>query len=268
MKERKHKKPSISLVVPVLNEEALLKTNLISLRNSCRYSENEVEIVVCDGGSTDSSKSIAEEYADRVVEQEGRFNTIAEGRNSGAAAAKGDILVFINADTYPRNPYQFNHEISKFAETKDRFIAQGVFVHGDATIEENGFIGHFDRFFHFITNWYFWLMSVLGFTMARGECMIVKKNSFTAIGGFRGDLVAGEDVDFFRRLSKLGKVAVNKKIVVIESSRRFISEGYFKTMGRWFINDLSVRLRGKAYSKEWSRTEDTSIPNLANQNIK
>lgn len=249
--------PLISIVVPVLNEEALLRKNLLSLRSAISHSSESIELIVCDGGSSDCSREIAAELADKLVDQEGRYNTIAEGRNRGAAVAKGDILVFINADTYPRNPYQFVHEIVAFARL-NKAAGQAVFVHGDATIENDGFIGHFDRFFHFATNWYFWSASSLGFTMGRGECMIARRSAFLSIGGFRGDLVAGEDVDFFRRLSKAGRVQVNKKIVVIESSRRFVTEGYFRTMGRWMLNDISVRLRGRAFSKEWGRTETAS----------
>lgn len=246
--------PLISIIVPVLNEQKLLRKNLLSLKSAIAYTNQPVELVVCDGGSEDNSRQIAVELADKVVDQEGRYNTIAEGRNGGASAATGHILVFINADTYPRNPYQFISELCDFAKN-EKYIAKGVFVHGDATIDDDGALGYFDRFFHFATNWYFWSATKLGFTMARGECMIARKEFFTAIGGFRGDLVAGEDVDFFRRLSKKGKIDINKKIVVIESSRRFISEGYFSTMGRWFLNDISVRFRGRAFSKEWSRTD-------------
>jgi glycosyltransferase involved in cell wall biosynthesis len=250
----KNSAPVISIIVPVLNEEKLLRKNLMSLRSAIDFSEVPIELIVCDGGSTDGSIEISRQLADKTIDQQGRYRTIAEGRNNGASAATGNVLVFINADTYPRNPYQFISELARFAHN-DKFIAEGVFVHGDATIEDNGLLGYFDRFFHFATNWYFWSATKLGFTMARGECMITKRDVFLAIGGFRGNLVAGEDVDFYRRLSKKGKISINKKVVVIESSRRFISEGYFSTMGRWFLNDVSVRLRGKAFSKEWGRTD-------------
>jgi len=255
-------KPLISLVVPALNEENLLGKHLDLLSKAVKTTGINAEIIVCDGGSKDKTLEIAKQYANKVVEQDGVFNTIAEGRNKGASLASGEIIVFINADTYPREPENFLISLQKFARSNSSTVGLGVFVHGDASIDGRPVINAFDRFFHFATNWYFWAATLSGASMARGECQIVRKDIFKAIGGYRGDLVAGEDVDLFRRLRKKGRLRIEKKIIVVESSRRFLTEGYFSTMFRWFMNDISVRLRGKAYSKEWSRTNSYPESNL------
>jgi len=81
----------ISVVIPALNEEASLAAAI----RSCRAA-GPCEVVVADGGSTDRTAAIAGELADRtVVSARGR----AVQMNAGAAAALGEILLFLHADT-------------------------------------------------------------------------------------------------------------------------------------------------------------------------
>ena len=82
---------NISVVIPVLNEEAVIADTLRAL-----VALSPHEIFVVDGGSTDTTREIAGEFAVRVLRGErGR----ARQMNSGAAAATGEILLFLHADT-------------------------------------------------------------------------------------------------------------------------------------------------------------------------
>jgi rSAM/selenodomain-associated transferase 2 len=84
---------SISIVVPVLDEAAILGTSLAAL---APLVASGAEVIVVDGGSRDGSDRIAAEQGCRVV-------TAPRGRasqmNAGAAAARGEVLVFLHADT-------------------------------------------------------------------------------------------------------------------------------------------------------------------------
>lgn len=83
----------ISIVVPVLDEAAGIGAALAALQMSRL---TEAEVIVVDGGSRDASKSIALALADRVIDApRGR----ASQMNAGAAAARGDVLLFLHADT-------------------------------------------------------------------------------------------------------------------------------------------------------------------------
>ena len=89
------KKPFVSVIIPTLNEEKYIEKTLKALKN--QDFEGKFEIIVADGMSKDNTVKIAEKYADKVilVKKKG----IAAGRNEGARVAKGDVLIFVDADT-------------------------------------------------------------------------------------------------------------------------------------------------------------------------
>ncbi len=83
----------LSIIVPALDEAALIGATLASLA-SLRARGHEV--IVADGGSADATREIATPLADRViVAPRGR----ARQMNAGAAAASGEALLFLHADT-------------------------------------------------------------------------------------------------------------------------------------------------------------------------
>jgi rSAM/selenodomain-associated transferase 2 len=85
--------PTLSIIVPVLDEAATIADALSSL-SACR--ERGVEIIVVDGGSRDRTAELARPHADRVLAApRGR----AAQMNIGAAMAAGDVLLFLHADT-------------------------------------------------------------------------------------------------------------------------------------------------------------------------
>jgi rSAM/selenodomain-associated transferase 2 len=86
--------PVVSIIVPALNEAGQIVATLQPLQ-PLRAAGHEV--IVVDGGSTDGTAALAVPLADRVLRSErGR----ARQMNSGAAAARGQILLFLHADTY------------------------------------------------------------------------------------------------------------------------------------------------------------------------
>ncbi|MDI6642623.1 MAG: glycosyltransferase, partial [Candidatus Hodarchaeaceae archaeon] len=87
----------ISVIIPTLNEGKYLDRTLLAIKGQ-RYG-GEVEIIVSDSSSEDDTQEIARRYGAKVIASERRGP--AAGRNRGAQAAKGDILVFIDADTTP-----------------------------------------------------------------------------------------------------------------------------------------------------------------------
>ena len=83
----------LSIIVPALNEAAGIGATLASLA-SLRARGHEV--IVADGGSADATREIATPLADRVI---GAPRGRARQMNAGAAAASGDALLFLHADT-------------------------------------------------------------------------------------------------------------------------------------------------------------------------
>src|SRR5215213_7353641 len=84
--------PEISVIIPALNEEDSLRETLDALQTFER-----AEIILVDGGSTDATVSIAENYDVKILHapRRGRGTQLS----FGADAASGDILWFLHADT-------------------------------------------------------------------------------------------------------------------------------------------------------------------------
>ena len=85
--------PLVSVIVPCYNGAAFLEE---ALRSALAQSYPEVEVVVVDDGSTDSSGEIARRFPVRYIRQENRG--LSEARNSGIRESKGSYLVFLDAD--------------------------------------------------------------------------------------------------------------------------------------------------------------------------
>jgi glycosyltransferase involved in cell wall biosynthesis len=92
----------ISVVIPAFNEERLLGESLAKIKSAAGAFTGrgwEVELIVCDNNSTDRTAEIARAAGATVVLEP--VNQIARARNTGAAAATGDWLVFVDADSHP-----------------------------------------------------------------------------------------------------------------------------------------------------------------------
>ena len=74
---------------------------------------------------------------------------------------------------------------------------------------------------------YLWALSTIGQYQGTGTCIAVRRKAFDAIGGFREDILVGEDADFIRRLGTAGKVRYERNHVVFASSRRFFIENKY-----------------------------------------
>ena len=95
-------KVKISVVIPAFNEEKLLGATLRSLQAAgAAFGDSgwDMEIVVCDNNSTDGTAGLARAAGARVVFEP--VNQISRARNTGAAAAGGEWLVFLDADSRP-----------------------------------------------------------------------------------------------------------------------------------------------------------------------
>src|SRR5579862_8295152 len=86
-----------SIIIPVLNEEAMLEAQLLHLTQlmAQQRDRHECELLIVDGGSTDATLSIAARYGKVIHAPRGR----AMQMNAGAAAATGHVLLFLHADT-------------------------------------------------------------------------------------------------------------------------------------------------------------------------
>ncbi len=242
--------PRVSIIIPTLNEARLIEPFLTRFSPALR-SRLRLELIVSDGGSTDATQTLASPLVDVVVvHTRPERQTIATGRNAGAALARGDVLLFLNADV--RLPEDAEGFLGAMIDAARRTGAATcrVGVHPtQARWNDRLVLGTCDRLF--------WLLNKVGMGMGRGECQAVMRKAFDAVGGYRADLVAGEDFDLFHRLAayfrarKAGRITFLWNQMLYEDPRRYRQRGYVHTMAAWFANFLSVTFRNRSHATEW-----------------
>ncbi len=232
-----------SVIIPTLNEVRLLPNLLEPLSTESLKDKFEYEIILADGGSTDGTLEIARHCADEILVAEEKEN-IAAGRNRGAKVAKGEVLVFLNADVTLDVKAFFEYLESNFFNRDYLGMTCAVKIDPrEETLADKIFLGFYNLYFHFL--------NIIGVGMGRGECLVVRKEVFEKLGGFNENLAAGEDFDLFRRVRKKGKILFARSVTVFESPRRFRKFGHVKIFLTWTLNGLFVILKNKSLSKKW-----------------
>lgn len=190
----------ISVVVPAYNEEKLLGESLRSIKAAAAaFTERDwaSELVVCDNNSTDETSRIARSEGALVVFE--AQNQISRARNCGAAAASGDWLVFVDADSRP------SREL--FADLAEA-IAGGTCVGGGCTIKLDGD--------HFLANLVAegWNRLSRLRRWAAGSFVFCEAVAFQRLGGFSLELYASEEIEFSERLKRLAR-QTGKEVVIL-----------------------------------------------------
>ena len=223
----------ISIIIPTLNEEKTLENTLLPLFEYKNNFPGQCEIIISDGKSKDRTIEIARKYADKVTIYQGeKRQTIAMGRNLGVREARGDILLFLDADIHIPHIDEFlKKALSNFQNDSD-LVALTVCLNifpDQATFADRFFSGAFNTMVAFYNN-------VLHYGASSGEFQMVRTEIFKQAGGFNESLVAGEDFEFFRRLSHIGRTQCDTSLHVFHSGRRVHKIGWPKLLWSWFKN--------------------------------
>jgi glycosyltransferase involved in cell wall biosynthesis len=181
----------ISVIIPAFNEERLLGATLTQVKSAmAAFTQRgwESELIVCDNNSTDRTAEIARAAGATVVFEP--INQIARARNSGAAAATGDWLIFVDADSQP--------SAELFADVAEQ-IQSGRCLAGGATVrmDEKHLLAEF-------FTWSWNCSSRMGRWLA-GSFIFVEAAAFRKLGGFNNELFAAEELDLSKRLKKLAR---------------------------------------------------------------
>lgn len=203
---------TFSVIVPTLDEELVIGSCLAHLRSIAP----DVEVIVADGGSRDSTVAIAREHGALVRHcRRGRGTQC----NAGAALASGDVLLFLHADT--RLP-------------ADAFSGLGVFLQNQRVN-----IGTFRLRFdvrHRLLDMYSRLARFdTVFTRFGDQCIVVRKSFFTAIGGFP-EWPLFEDVGLLQKARQRTRIYWMPGTVTT-SARRFLENGVIRQQLRdgWYL---------------------------------
>lgn len=234
----------ISVIIPTLNEEKTIGETIRELKKSLVGFDSE--IIVSDGGSKDSTARAAESLGARVFVDDNP-GTIARGRNMGAKQARGEFLVFMDADVLiPNNKPFFSVLIEKF-KSKNKLVAAtaGVRVIDSLETSADRIIFSLLNLFHRVAN------NVFNFGRAAGEFQMIRSEAFRKVGGYREDLAASEDYDMFLRLSRIGKTRYVSGLTVYHTGRRAHKIGWPKLLWEWSRNAFMVTFFKRSHSKKW-----------------
>jgi glycosyltransferase involved in cell wall biosynthesis len=173
----------ISVIIPAHNEEKYIDKTLQSLNNQTLNCD-DYEIIVCNDGSTDKTGMIAKKYAGKVLDLK-KCKSISQVRNRGAGIAKGEILLFMDADTVADKDL-----LEKLLEVQE-----------PCGICKNIMFGGYDlTFFNNINEL---LVSYIPkISVTPGCCLFFNKKLFDFLGGFREDMKTNEDNEIFRRVTE------------------------------------------------------------------
>ena len=236
----------ISIIIPTLNEELVIAHTLEQIKSIMTMPH---EIIVSDGKSTDKTLEIARKYADIVIEYEGsERQTIAMGRNAGAARASGEFLVFVDADiTIPNPNILFAELLNIFAKEK---TLSGLIIPikplpGSTTFFDRLGMGYFNISYYIFNN-------IFHIGNASGEFQMIPAKIFRQVGGYRKDLVSGEDNDMFRRLARVGRTRFASRYAVYHTCRRAHSRGWLHIIMKSLWSGIYVMIFNKSPYKEWT----------------
>ncbi|MDH4229036.1 MAG: TIGR04283 family arsenosugar biosynthesis glycosyltransferase [Nitrospirota bacterium] len=218
----------MSVIVPVLNEAGVLEATLGAV--AAAFPEGAIEVIVADGGSHDASVALAGRHACQVV-------SAPRGRgpqmNAGAALARGDVLLFLHADTLL--PPDALHHMSMALESP-RVVGGGFrlsIAGGEGSSARGGLGQGALRMVARGAN----LRTRLTGVFYGDQGLFVRREVFVRLGGFPPYPIM-EDVAFGRRLKRAGQVVL-LPVAVTTSARRWEREGLvYTTLRNWLLVSL------------------------------
>ncbi|NMB84397.1 glycosyltransferase [Candidatus Roizmanbacteria bacterium] len=209
-----------SVVIPSLNEEVNLPILISSL---AKQTYRDFEVIVTDCLSTDNTKKYVETAAKpilyfRFIQK--KTKNVSAARNYGASQAKGDWLIFFDADV------EVEADFLKIVNERINQYNLNMMTVWNRP-KTNSFVGKL-------------VLGLLNMNMtifqkikpaANGPCMIMQKTLFEKLKGFDDTIVFGEDFDITQRAYRSGATfAVFDKPILYVSSRRFEKEGFFLSL--------------------------------------
>ncbi len=222
--------PALSIIVPAFNEEKLLGPSLQAVKAAADSAFTPAgltwELVVCDNNSTDRTADIAHAEGAKVVFEP--VNQIGRARNTGASAATGEWLLFIDADSQPSR--ELLSDAAALIRRPDVLLAGSTVVLDEASFLIRLFCGLWNT------------VSRLRRLVA-GSFILVRASAFREVGGFDLRFFAGEEIDLALRLQKIvGRRAKQRTVILhrhplVTSARKM--KLYRKSeLGLFFIKSL------------------------------
>lgn len=235
------KAPEVSVVIPAYNEATYIDRLLTALS---KQKDVDFEVIVSDAQSRDGTKEVAESFEDRldISFYEAPPEGPAFGRNQGAKHARGEWLLFFDADV-DLDDDRFIRKLVEGAENRGWSTSSGQLkVGGDSLL---GKIGHNQGYLNF--------MARTKHPIMQGYCMLTKRQVFEDLNGFNEDIQYGEDNDYATRSAKYGFGFVKNAFYIVDP-RRYEQEGW-KLLAKNMRHEIYRLTHGFNFEKNKSAYE-------------
>jgi glycosyltransferase involved in cell wall biosynthesis len=233
--------PTLSLIIPAYNEEKYLGECLKYVFKNADGIFSE--IIVVDNASTDGTASVAEKFPGvRVVREDQKGLTHA--RQRGYMESKGDILVYIDADT--QVPAGWGPQIAPVFQNQNIATLSGPYVYYD--------IPRFQKMLVWIY-WHFLAVPAYFFVgyMVIGGNFAIRRTTLEKMNGFDTSIAFyGEDTNIARRASKFGKSKFKTSFYMHTSGRRLAGQGVLATAFVYLKNFLSEALLHRPVTQNYT----------------
>jgi len=235
---------AISIVIPAFNEADYIENTLSSVFACSETYLGAIEVIVVDNNSTDATAYIARKCGAQVVFEP--INQIARARNTGAKAASGKFLIFLDADTTIQGDILIKVE---------ELMSSGLVIGGGAWTEPDS--GWFGRLmFKLTVNYPLFLKNV-----TVGPFLFCDRKAFLKVGGFDEEMFAAEEFSMSARLKQEGKkssrkwriIRSSKSHKIVTSNRKFQKLGGLEMASQnvHLLWNTQEKLRQKSQCKFW-----------------
>jgi len=230
VQSKKATAPLVSVIIPAHNEQDYLQATLESVY---QQPYRAYEVVVVANGCTDRTVAVARDFCDQllIVQEKG----LSRARNLGADAARGEILMFLDADTLL--------EWNALETITDKFTRQYAAGTLKGKPDSKRWIYHFIYFLkNFQHRW----------SLHQGSSGVILcwRDHFRAMGGFDESLEVMENSDLINKLKSLGEYLYIEDTVVTTSMRRFEKYGVLRACKLWiklWVHSLFDDVRHRKY---------------------
>lgn len=204
---------TLSVIIPAHNEERYLRQTLESLK---RQNYDWFEVIVVTNGCTDSTAEVAKGCCNRLVTLSQKSLGVA--RNLGARLAKGELLLFLDADTILEPP-----TLRVIAEQFSKEYSAGT-IRGRPDTERFKY-----RLVYGLKNF------VHRSSLHRGSSGVILcwKKHFMRVGGFDEGLEVRENSELIRRLGRFGRYKYIHRVAATTSMRRYDQQGCGRVVWLW-----------------------------------
>lgn len=216
----------LSIIIPAKNEEVLLPKLLKSIKEQ---KFTDYEVIIADAGSTDRTKEVARSYGAKVI----KGGLPARGRNAGAEAAQGELLLFLDADVIlPENFLE--KAIDEFKARKlDAACSPAIPITDSKKIKV-----FFDLAYNLP------IAKLEKISPHGAWAILAKKDLCRRVKGYDEGLKLREDHDFVKRLARAGEFRILKNAKILISLRRFRQDGWLNVIVVYALSELYGNLIG------------------------